>query len=568
MIMKVLLAAVNAKFIHSNLAVRYLKAYTEDIDYDCCLMEFSINDRREKVLEALVMEKPDVVAFSCYIWNIEYVKYLSSHIRLVCPECIIMYGGPEVSFDSEQFLSANAGDFVIEGEGEEAYRELILRMLRIGIKRENIEDSIGELNIRGLYTKAEGQIHYGGKRGFMNMDRIAFPYDELSDIENKIVYYEASRGCPFNCKYCLSSTSHGVRFHDIERVKTELAYFVGKGVKLVKFVDRTFNCNREFAMGIWDFLITLGGSTRFHFEISADILSDQELALLRRAPVGLFQFEVGVQTTNNDVLRNINRNVNFEDIREKVCELEKIRNIKQHLDLIAGLPGEDFASFRLSFNDVFELRPEEIQLGFLKLLKGSQMRDEADDWGMIYSPEPPYEILKTRNISYGELVLLKRVEEVVDKYYNSGKFEDIINYFIPLFESPFDFFYELGEFFHRRGLFSKNISSADYYKVFIEFFDEYFSEDNLPLKEIIKFDYLKFNRKRWLPEFLLREISKDKERKIKAKRSKNIHVEKYFIDILGYLDKGEISKGEFYLTYDDENDKIEGVPAAELQDQE
>jgi len=565
---KVLLAAVNAKFIHSNLAVRYLRAYTEDVDYDCRLMEFSINDRKEKVLETLVIEKPDVVAFSCYIWNIEYVKYLSSLIRLVCPECIIMYGGPEVSFDSEEFLSANAGDFVIEGEGEETYRELILKLLGLGIKRENITDNIRELTITGLYTKADGRIHYGGKREFMNMERIAFPYDEFSDMENKIVYYEASRGCPFNCKYCLSSTSHGVRFHDIERVKTEMAYFVGRGVKLVKFVDRTFNCNREFAMGIWDFLLKIGGTTRFHFEISADILSDKELALLSRAPVGLFQFEVGVQTTNSDVLRNINRNVNFEDIRDKVCELEKIRNIKQHLDLIAGLPGEDFESFRRSFNDVFCIRPEEIQLGFLKLLKGSQMRDEADAWGMVYSPEPPYEILKTRDISYYELVLLNRVEEVVDKYYNSGKFGDIINYFIPLFETSFDFFYELGEFFHRRGLFSKNISSADYYKVFIEFFDENFTEDNLALKEIIKFDYLKFNKKRWLPEFLLRDINKDTERKIRAKRKKNIHVEKYFIDILGYLDQGEIAKGEFYLTYDDENDKIEGVPVAELQNQE
>ncbi len=566
--MKVLLSAVNAKFIHSNLAVRYLRAYTEDIDYDCRLMEFSINDRREKVLETLVMEKPDVVAFSCYIWNIEYVKYLSRLIRLVCPECLIVYGGPEVSFDSEKFLSANAGEFVIEGEGEEIYRELILRLLGLGIKRENIADNILELSIRGLYTKAVGRIHYGGKREFMNMDRVAFPYDEFSDMENKILYYEASRGCPFNCKYCLSSTSHGVRFLNIERVKTELAYFVRRGVKLVKFVDRTFNCNREFAMGIWDFLIKTGGSTRFHFEISADILNDQELELLRGAPVGLFQFEVGVQTTNNDVLRNINRNVNFEDIRDKVCELEKIRNIKQHLDLIAGLPGEDFASFRRSFNDVFPIRPEEIQLGFLKLLKGSQMREEADTWGMVYSPEPPYEILKTRDISYCELVLLKRVEEVVDKYYNSGKFGNIINYFIPLFETSFDFFYELGEFFHRRGLFSKNVSSADYYKVFIEFFDENFSEDNLALKEIIKFDYLKFNKKRWLPEFLLRDINKDTERKIKANMNKNIHVEKYSIDILGYLDKGEIAKGEFYLTYDDENDKIEGVPVAELQNQE
>lgn len=563
--MKVLLAAVNAKFIHSNLAVRYLKAYTKDIEYDCSYMEFSINDRREKVLEALAMEKPDVVAFSCYIWNIDYVKYLGRHLKLVRPECIVMYGGPEVSFDPEQFLSANAGEFVMAGEGEETFRELIIGMLAEDLCAKDFAEKISKLSIRGLYTKVSGKVHCGGRRELMDMDRIAFPYDEFSDLENKIVYYEASRGCPFNCKYCLSSTSHGVRFHNIARVKSELAYLSGRGMKLIKFVDRTFNCSKNFAMEIWDYLISLDGSTRYHFEISADILGSEELALLRRAPAGLFQFEVGVQTTNSDVLKNINRNVNFRDIREKVCELEKIRNIKQHLDLIAGLPGEDFGSFRKSFNEVFSIRPEEIQLGFLKLLKGSQMHCEAEKWGMVYSSEPPYEVLKTKDISYEELIELKRVEEVTDKYYNSGKFEDIINYFLPRFESPFDFFRELGGYFHSRGMLNKNVSSADYYKVFIEFFDCKFEEDNLFLKEIIKFDYLKFNRKRWLPEFLLRETDKDMERKIKAKRNKNIHVEKYFIDVLKYLDTGEILAGEFYLTYDEENGNIEDVPAAELK---
>lgn len=564
--MKVLLTAVNAKFIHSNLAVRYLKACTRDIGCGCEIMEFSINDRREKVLEKLAMEKPDMVAFSCYIWNVEYVKYLSRHLRLVRPECIIVYGGPEVSFDAARFLEENDGDFVVEGEGEETFRELMIRMKDLDICRENIEDNIRSLEIKGLYTKAGGRIHHNGKRDPMEMERIPFPYEGFSDLENKIVYYEASRGCPFNCIYCLSSTSHGVRFQSIERVKAELAYLAGRGVTLIKFVDRTFNCNREFAMSLWEYLITLGGSTKYHFEISADLLGAQELELLKKAPEGLFQFEVGVQTTNSDVLKAINRHVNFEDIREKVCELEKLRNIKQHLDLIAGLPGEDFNSFKRSFNDVFAIRPEEIQLGFLKLLKGSQMRDEAEDWGMVYSPEPPYEILKTKDISYEELVVLKRVEEVVDKYYNSGKFEDIIDFFLPKFCSPFDFFLELGDFFHRKGMLSRNVASADYYKVFLEFCQDKFGEDSMPLKEIIKYDYLKFNRKKWLPEFLLRETDRDTERKIRSARGKNIHVEKYFIDILRYVDKREVVIGEFYLTYDDENGRIEGVLAAELQD--
>jgi len=563
--MKVLLTAVNAKFIHSNLAVRYLKAFTGDIDFDCSIMEFSINDRREKVLEALAMEKPDVAAFSCYIWNIEYVKYLSRHLRLIRPECTIIYGGPEVSYDPEQFLSENEGEFVIAGEGEETFRELVCAMLELGTGREETAERISSLGIKGLHVKTAAGITGGGSRELMDMGRIAFPYDDFSDLENKIVYYEASRGCPFSCKYCLSSTTRGVRFHSLERVKSELGYLASRGVRLVKFVDRTFNCSRDFAIGIWEFLIDLGGDTRYHFEISADLLGEKELELLKRAPEGLFQFEVGVQTTNDRVLGNINRHVNFADIKEKVCELEKLRNIKQHLDLIAGLPGEDLESFRKSFDDVFGIRPEEIQLGFLKLLKGSGMREEAASWGMVYSPEPPYEILRTSDISYEELVLLKRVEEVVDKYYNSGKFGSIIGYFLQRFESPFSFFEELGEFFHRRGMLSRNVSSTDYYKVFLEFHGERFGGDSLPLREIIKYDYLRFNRKRWLPDFLVREIDRDAERKIKAVRGRNIHVEKYFIDILGYLESGEIAEGEYYLTYDEENDIIEGVPEAELQ---
>lgn len=563
--MKVILTAVNAKFIHSNLAVRYLKACTADMDYDCSIMEFSINDRREKVLEAIAMEKPDAVAFSCYIWNIDYVRYLSRHLRLIRPECAIIYGGPEVSYDPELFLSESEGEFVIAGEGEETYRELIGGMLCHSAGRELMAESIGALGIRGLFTRTAAGISCGGAREPMEMDRVPFPYDDFSSLENKIVYYEASRGCPFTCKYCLSSTTHGVRFRSIERVKSELAYLSSRGVSLVKFVDRTFNCSRDFALGVWEFLMELGGTTRYHFEISADLLGARELELLKRAPAGLFQFEVGVQTTNARVLSNINRFVNFEDIREKVCELEKLRNIKQHLDLIAGLPGEDLASFRKSFDDVFSIRPEEIQLGFLKLLKGSKMREEAAGWGMVHSPEPPYEILSTRDISYEELVLLKRVEEVVDKYYNSGKFGSTIDFFLRRFDSPFGFFEALAGFFHRRGMLSRNVSSTDYYKVFLEFFEESFGGDSLPLREVIKFDYLRFNRKRWLPDFLLRETDREIERRIRESRGKGVHVEKFFIDILGYLENGEVKRGDHYLTYDEENDIIEGVPAAELQ---
>lgn len=563
--MKVVLTAVNAKYIHSNLAVRYLQAYTKDMDYDCSVIEFSINDRKEKVLEALILEKPDIVAFSCYIWNIGYVKYLSSHIKLINPECVVLFGGPEVSYDSRLFLEDNAGDFVIEGEGEVTYREFIKNYSEMKCSgQDHLIKKMADLEIEGLYTKHEGKVYYGGKRCLMDMDEIDFPYDEMDSLENKVVYYEASRGCPFSCKYCLSSTTHGVRFHDIGRVKKELGFFIHNNVKLVKFVDRTFNCNKAFAMSIWEFLINQNTDTRFHFEISADILDRDELELLGKAPAGLFQFEVGVQTTNGEVLKNINRNVNFKDIKDKVCEMEKIRNIKQHLDLIAGLPGEDYESFKISFDDVFSIRPEEIQLGFLKLLKGSKMREEAAMWGMVYSPVPPYEILKTKHISYEELVYLKRVEEVLDKYYNSNKFGNIIDYFLSKYESPFDLFYDLGEFFHKNGLFSRNISSADYYKVFMDFAAGRVDEDELLLKEIIKYDYLRFNKKKWLPDFLIRENDREAERLIRLNTDRNVHVEKYFIDIAAYVKSGIINRGTFYLVYEGEDTEIKSISAEEL----
>lgn len=518
--MKILLTAINTKFVHSNLAVRYLKAFTKDMDYRGKIREFSINDRDEKILEEIIKEKPNVVAFSTYIWNIEIVKRLSKLIKLVDENIEILYGGPEVSYDSYNILKELEGDYIIEGEGEKTYREFV-------------EYKLGEReleSIRGLHYKKGEQVYSNGKRPLMNMDELVFPYEENEDLDNKIVYYEASRGCPFNCKYCLSSTTHGVRFLDIERVKRELEYFINKEVRLVKFVDRTFNCNHKFSMAIWEFLINQDTKTKFHFEISADILKDKEIELLTKAPKDRFQFEVGVQTTNDEVLNKINRFVNFSDIKEKVEELEKVKNIKQHLDLIAGLPGEDYESFKKSFNEVYLIKPEEIQLGFLKLLRGSSMREEAEEYGMKYSPYPPYEILKTKDISYDELLVLKKVEEMVDKYYNSGKFNNIIKYLVKKFETPFEFYLSLGEYFDNKGYFNKNIGNVEYYKVFLDFNREILKEDNKILKEILRFDYLCFNKKRGIPEFLQNPIDKEEEEKIKAKIRGKYSLRDYYLE--------------------------------------
>lgn len=549
--MKVLITAIDSKFIHSNLAVRYLKSFTRDMDYESKIKEFTINDREGRILEEIIKEKPDIVAFSTYIWNVELISRVANLIKRVDSNIEILYGGPEVSFDSRSFLKNNVGEYVIEGEGEKTYRDFI--SYKLG--KIKLED------VRGLHYKVNDIVYSNEKRPLMSMDEIVFPYEENEDLTNKIVYYEASRGCPFNCKYCLSSTSHGVRFLDIDRVLKDLMYFINKEVRLVKFVDRTFNCNSKFAMAIWDFLINQDTNTQFHFEISADILKPQEIELLSKAPKGRFRFEVGVQTTNDEVLRNINRFVNFSDIKEKVLEIEALRNIDQHLDLIAGLPGEDYESFKKSFNDMYEIKPEEIQLGFLKLLKGSSMREDAEKYGMEYSPYPPYEILKTDKISYEELLKLKKVEEMVDKYYNSQKFNHIIRYFERKIELPFDFYYSLGMFFEDKGYFSKNIGNAEYYKVFLDYSESVLQESNKYLKEIIRFNYLIFNKKRGLPEFLRSDMEKEEEKSIKEKLKeqysfKEYHLEKFKINIEKYIETGEILEEDTYYLF---NDKAEYI---------
>ncbi|MBN7572455.1 MULTISPECIES: B12-binding domain-containing radical SAM protein [Clostridium] len=549
--MKVLITAVDSKFIHSNLAVRYLKSFTRDMDYESKIKEFTINDREGRILEEIIKEKPDIVAFSTYIWNVELISRVANLIKRVDSNIEILYGGPEVSFDSRSFLKNNVGEYVIEGEGEKTYRDFILYKLG----KIKLED------VRGLHYKINDIVYSNEKRPLMSMDEIVFPYEENEDLTNKIVYYEASRGCPFNCKYCLSSTSHGVRFLDIDRVLKDLMYFINKEVRLVKFVDRTFNCNSKFAMAIWDFLINQDTNTQFHFEISADILKPQEIELLSKAPKGRFRFEVGVQTTNDEVLRNINRFVNFSDIKEKVLEIEALRNIDQHLDLIAGLPGEDYESFKKSFNDMYEIKPEEIQLGFLKLLKGSSMREDAEKYGMEYSPYPPYEILKTDKISYEELLKLKKVEEMVDKYYNSQKFNHIIRYFERKFELPFDFYYSLGMFFEDKGYFSKNIGNAEYYKVFLDYSESVLQEDNKHLKEIIRFNYLIFNKKRGLPEFLRSDMEKEEEKSIKERLKekysfKEYYLEKFSINLEKYILNNEIIEEDSYYMFNNNNEYV------------
>ncbi|MDT8715216.1 B12-binding domain-containing radical SAM protein [Clostridium sp. 19966] len=553
--MKVLLCAINAKFVHTNLAVRYLREYTKDIDYKCDICEFSINDRIEKVLELIMKEKPEIIAFSCYIWNIEMIIKLANLIKKVDRHIEILYGGPEVSYDSESFLLNNVGEYVIQGEGEETFREFILYK----------NGDLGIEGIKGIYYREGNEIKFNGNRSLMNMDKLPFPYREEESFEHKIIYYESMRGCPFSCKYCLSSTTQGVRFKNIELVKQELLRIIKKGVPLVKFVDRTFNCNKKYSREIWTFLMDLSTDTTFHFEISADLFSEEDIELLSKAPKGRFQFEIGVQTTNPKVITNIDRTMNVQELADIVKKLKRTDNINLHLDLIAGLPEEDFQSFINSFNEVFYMGGDEIQLGFLKMLKGSLMREETEKWGIIYSDYAPYEILRSNDISYDELITLKKVEEIVDRYYNSGNFRNVMKFMLDGIDNPFNLFFQFSQLYESMGYFNRNISLADYYKIILDFNKKYVFKDEQVLKDLIKYDFIRSNKKNWIPEFLSRDIAKDEERELKLKfASKNnietlnrIHLEDFSIDIPMFLNNGLILERRCFYVFLNSNKLIE-----------
>lgn len=552
--MKILLVGINSKFIHSNLAIRYLYAYTKDLKYNIEVKEYTINDSMENILRGILEEEPDLVCFSTYVWNTEIIKKLARLIKAVSEKVKILYGGPEVSFDGKEFLEKNEGEYIIEGEGEETFREFVTAL--------NNEKTLS--GIKGLYYKEKDGIRYNGKRENIDMNQLVFPYEENENFNNKIVYYEASRGCPYRCKYCLSSVDRNTRFLNIERVKNDLKYFVDKKVKLVKFVDRTFNINKEYTSDIWNYLIELGGDTCFHFEISAKLLTDDQIEILKKAAPGKFQFEVGVQTTNNEVLKNINRAGSFSEIKEKVMKVQELKSIKQHLDLIAGLPGENLESFINSFNQVYSLGGEELQLGFLKLLKGSLMYEETDLWGINYSPYPPYEVLKTKDISYHELQKLKKVERLVDKYYNSNKFSLILEYLISKFDTPYDFYYKLSLYFTYMGYYERPLSNDNYYKALIDFYISEKGQKDNSFSEILKYEYLKFNKKRGIPDFLRKKIDKEEYNKIKETvlasviniDKDSIYIEKFSIDILNYIKLKDVINENCYVIFNikDEED--------------
>lgn len=554
--MKILLTALNAKFIHSSLAIRSLKAYAKKYSESIELCEYTINNEQEYILRDIFEKKPDAVGFSCYIWNINIIKDIAVCIKKVLPDCRIICGGPEVSYECESFLKENDFiDMVIFGEGEKPFLSLM-------------EYFNGERKIEDVYNLAyrkNGEIFINPICKPAELDEIPFVYEDLTGFENKIIYYETQRGCPYNCQFCLSSVEKGVHFLSDERVLKDLQFFLDNRVKQVKFVDRTFNCNRNHAVKIWQYLMEHdNGYTNFHMEIEAHIMDDGLIEMLQNAREGLFQFEIGIQSTNINTLGAVKRNVNFEELKEVVLKIKKGGNIHVHLDLIAGLPFEGYESFKKSFNDVYSLFPQQLQLGFLKLLKGSGLRRDAEKYGIVFNPKAPYEVLYTKELNYEEMLKLKAVENIAELYYNSGKTVNTEKFVTSLFETPFYFYESFAEFWQRKDYHRVNHSKAQLYEIFYEFCLERKEciEKEKQIANLLKFDMLLSDNLKQLPKWAENELSDEEKRRRKAFFAEDKNIDKYIPSLKEYTAAQlsrmcRIEKFDFDVTGFSKGDELE-----------
>lgn len=520
--MKILLAACNAKYIHSNLAVYDLQAYASDYADHIVLKEYTINQQKDDIMRDIYLEHPDVVCVSCYIWNLSFVKELMADLIKILPGADFWAGGPEVSYDAEKFLIENS-EFkgVMVGEGEETFKELAGYYVE-----KNPQDL---KNMTGICYRDGDQIIHNGWRQIMDLSSIPFIYKDLSEFKNRIIYYESSRGCPFSCSYCLSSIDKKLRFRDTETVKKELQFFIDNKVPQVKFVDRTFNCKHDHAMAIWKYINEHdNGVTNFHFEISADLLREEELQEMSTMRPGLIQLEIGVQSTNPDTIKAIHRTMDFEKLKGIVDRIHSFGNIHQHLDLIAGLPYEDYDSFRHSFNDVYALKPQQLQLGFLKVLKGSHMMEMCKEYGIVYKTQEPYEVLSTKWLDYDHVLKLKTVENMVEVYYNSGQFQNTLEYLEKFFPDAFSIYERLGSFYMEKGYGDVSHTRMRRYEILLEFLEDMPEISMDQVKDQMVYDlYLRENLKS-RPGFA--RDQKPFERQIwdfrkREKVAKNAHVE-------------------------------------------
>lgn len=485
---KIVLVAINAKYIHSNLAVYSLKSYAQACfaargERDAGgphieIAEYTINQQQEDILADLYRRQPDMLCFSCYIWNILLVEELVGEAAKVLPGAEIWLGGPEVSFDApavlEKFPEVRG---IMKGEGEKTFASLAAGRDREGL--------------RGIaWRNEQGVIEDHPWQEVMDLDEVPFVYTDMKDFAHKIIYYESSRGCPFSCSYCLSSVDKKLRFRSLELVKKELRFFLDHKVPQVKFVDRTFNCDPVHAAEVWKYIRENdNGVTNFHFEIAADLLKDEEIELLKSMRPGLIQLEIGVQSTNPDTIREIRRAMSFRKVAEKVGEIQRTHNIHQHLDLIAGLPYENLESFSASFDDVYRLKPDQLQLGFLKVLKGSFMETRKEEYSLVCKSRPPYEVLSTKWLSYGDVLVLKGVEEMVEVYYNSGQFPTSIQFLEKKIKSPFAIYKGMAEYYEREDLYSLQHSRPARYEILLAYMEQTFPDDAEKFRECLIFDY-------------------------------------------------------------------------------
>ena len=520
--MKILLVACNAKYIHSNLAVYDLQAYASDYADHIVLKEYTINQQKDDIMRDIYLEHPDVVCVSCYIWNLSFVKELMADLIKILPGADFWAGGPEVSYDAEKFLTENS-EFkgVMVGEGEETFKELA------GYYVEKNPQDLKDMT--GICYRDGDQIIHNGWRQIMDLSSIPFIYKDLSEFKNRIIYYESSRGCPFSCSYCLSSIDKKLRFRDTETVKKELQFFIDNKVPQVKFVDRTFNCKHDHAMAIWKYINEHdNGVTNVDFEISADLLREEELQEMSTMRPGLIQLEIGVQSTNSETIKAIHRTMDFEKLKGIVDRIHSFGNIHQHLDLIAGLPYEDYDSFRHSFNDVYALKPQQLQLGFLKVLKGSHMMEMCKEYGIVYKTQEPYEVLSTKWLDYDHVLKLKTVENMVEVYYNSGQFQNTLEYLEKFFPDAFSIYERLGSFYMEKGYGDVSHTRMRRYEILLEFLEDVPEISMDQVKDQMVYDlYLRENLKS-RPGFA--RDQKPFERQVwdfrkREKVAKNAHVE-------------------------------------------
>lgn len=552
--MKVILTTLNSKFIHSCLSIRYLQGYVKDL-IEVEIKEYTINQSIDYIASEIYKMNPDMIGFSTYIWNLTETLQICEILKMVKPNIKIFLGGPEVSFDGIDIMKENKFiDFIIYGEGEETFREFI---------QEEIHDNKNYNKIKGLIYREDEKIIENRPRPLIkDLNKIPLLYEDIGDeFENKIVYFESSRGCPFGCRFCLSSTIDGVRYFGIERVKEELGNLIKGKVGQVKFVDRTFNANKKYAMEIMNFIMEKDPENmNFHFEVTAHLLDAEMMEFLSNVKEGLFQFEIGVQSTNDKTIDSVGRTTDFPKLRKITKIIKSYEKIHQHLDLIAGLPYEGYDSFRKSFNDVYEIRSEKIQLGFLKLLKGSELRMDEEKYGFKYLNIPPYEIIENDYISYGEIVKLKSIEELVDRYYNEGYFENSIEYIIKNhYNSPFDFYEEFSSYWEGGGYHRISNSRNKLYDIILDFYRFKRYDDIYIFNELLKFDFIRNNKNGNLPKKINRskdnltqgqihEILKN-ERILKTylkeykdiptkKIIRNISIERFNVDIFKIIENG------------------------------